>query len=625
LSVTPSTFSYRPDIDGLRAVAVVPVVMFHAGVGFTKGGYVGVDVFFVISGYLITSIIAAEMSAGRFSFAHFYERRARRLFPALFAVLVASTVAATCLMFPPELKTYGKVLAAALAFSANMLFATGDDYFGRVGDNSPLLHTWSLAVEEQFYLLFPALLLLLFARRWPIKPVLWGIAIVSFAGSLLAMALNPILAFYLLPLRAWELLVGALLALGAFPVLTSQKWKDAIAWAGLIAILTAVGAFNKNVPFPGVAALLPVLGAAALIWTGPGDGTAVSRALSKPAVVFVGLISYSLYLWHFPIIVFYKLALGETLSNLERLLLCLVSVGVAIVSWRLIELPVRRNTLLVTRARVFAASAIAMLPLAGVGLLIAAEDGFARFYPPEIRRLAAYAYAQDAPMRAGTCFITRATAGDRGVAEGCLAPMPGSRNVLLLGDSHAAHLYPGLTQVYPDTNVMQLTASGCKPIARKNGAPRCWRILGPAFEDLLPRLKPDAVILSADWRGVAPNEVAATVRAIKAQGSRVIVFGPIVEYDDTLPRLLLRAGWRKDPDLVTRTRRRDTPQMEAALKSAVEGAGGEFAAVYGTLCAKGSCVTTDTQGDPIQFDSAHLTASGAALLAQRLKDAGLKF
>lgn len=625
MSVTLSRFTYRPDIDGLRALAVVPVVMFHAGVGFTKGGYVGVDVFFVISGYLITSIIAGEMAEGRFSFAHFYERRARRLFPALFAVLFASTVAAACIMFPPELKTFGMVLTAALAFSANMLFATGDDYFGRVGDNSPLLHTWSLAVEEQFYLLFPALLLLVFSRRWPLKPVLWGLAALSFAGSLIAMASNPILAFYLLPLRAWELLMGALLALGAFPVIASQKWKDAISWAGLIAILVAVGAFNKNVAFPGVSALVPVLGAVALIWTGQGDGTPVSRALAKPAVVFVGLISYSLYLWHFPIIVFYKLALGETLSNLERLLLCLVSIAVAVVSWKLIELPVRRNRLFVSRASVFAASALALVPLVGVGIVMTAADGFARYYPQEIQRLAAFAYQQDGPMRAGVCFITRATAGERGVADACLAKAPGKRNVLLLGDSHAAHLYPGLAEAFTDANVMQLTASGCKPIARPNGAPRCWRILGPAFDDLLPRLKPDAVVLSADWRGVAAEDVATSVRALKALAGRVIVFGPIVEYNDTLPRLLLRAGWRKDPDLVTRTRRRDAPTMEAAIKSAVEGAGGVFVPVYGTLCKDAACITTDAQGDPIQFDNAHLTARGAALLAQRLHSSGLRF
>ena len=625
MSVTPPTFTYRPDIDGLRALAVVPVVMFHAGVGFTKGGYVGVDVFFVISGYLITSIIASEMADGRFSFGHFYERRARRLFPALFVVLAASTVAAACIMFPPELKTYGKVLAAALAFSANMLFATGDDYFGRVGDNSPLLHTWSLAVEEQFYLLFPGLLLLLFARRLPIKPVLWTLAALSFAGSLVAMATNPILAFYLLPLRAWELLMGALLALGAFPALTSQRVKDAIAWAGLIAILIAVGAFNKNVPFPGVSALVPVLGAVALIWTGMGTGTPVSRALSQPAVVFVGLISYSLYLWHFPIIVFYKLAFGETLGNLERGALCAVSVAIAIASWKFVELPVRRNRLLVTQRAVFAASAAALVPLAGIGLLIAIEDGFARFYPAEIRKLAAYSYAQDGPMRAGQCFITRATAGERGVADVCLAKQPGKRNVLLLGDSHAAHLYPGLAHIFPETNVMQLTASGCKPVARKNGAARCWHILGPAFDNLLPRLQPDAVIVAADWRGVPASDVAATVRDLKQRVGKVIVFGPIVEYNDTLPRLLLRAGWRNDPDLVTRTRRGDAPAMEAALKSAVESEGGVFVPVYGTLCQGGTCVTRDASGDPIQFDNAHLTAGGATLLAQRLRDAGLRF
>jgi peptidoglycan/LPS O-acetylase OafA/YrhL len=303
---------YRPDIDGLRAVAVILVVMYHLGVGFTKGGFIGVDVFFVISGYLITGIIASEVGSGTYSLLGFYERRVRRLFPALFGVLLFSSCLAYILLFPPELEYFGETLIATTTFLANILFYSGDGYFAGTRDTIPLLHTWSLAVEEQFYLLYPLVLAPLLRRDkgtlcWPIFSLT---LLLSFALSLFLVKYDQSAAFYLLPPRAWELLLGCLLALGAIPELRNEKYRQLASIAGLLAILIAAGKI-RGTTFPGWAALVPCVGAAMVIHSGVKGDTIVYRVLSSRYAVFIGLISYSLYLWHWPIIAFYKAQHGE--------------------------------------------------------------------------------------------------------------------------------------------------------------------------------------------------------------------------------------------------------------------------------------------------------------------------
>lgn len=261
---------YRPDIDGLRAIAVILVVMYHLDVGFTKGGFIGVDVFFVISGYLITGIISSETEAKRFSLIGFYERRVRRLFPALFGVFAFSAVMAFVTLFPTELEYFGAQLAAATAFVANILFYNGDGYFRGTHEAIPLLHTWSLAVEEQFYLLYPLALMPLLRRdRGSLcRLTLAGAAAVSFLISLILVKYDRSGAFYLLPSRAWELLTGSLVALGAVPELRNDKLRKAMSLIGLITIIAAAGAINRNTAFPGWAAALPCVGAAMVIHSG---------------------------------------------------------------------------------------------------------------------------------------------------------------------------------------------------------------------------------------------------------------------------------------------------------------------------------------------------------------------
>lgn len=285
--------TYRADIDGLRALAVVPVVAFHAGLPAVGGGYVGVDIFFVISGYLITSIITSEIDAGHFSLATFYQRRVRRIFPALITVLIFCSIAGYLLMTPDDYKMLGQSAVATTLFVSNIFFWRQTNYFDAPVSENPLLHTWSLAIEEQFYLFYP-LLLMLVARYWPNlrKPIIVILCLLSFVLGLWLLALKPSATFYLGPTRFWELLVGGLVAISLIPTSANKKTNLLVASFGLAMIGYAVFYYTAVTRFPGAAALLPVLGAAALIWSGSGEATAVHRLLGARPVVALGKASY---------------------------------------------------------------------------------------------------------------------------------------------------------------------------------------------------------------------------------------------------------------------------------------------------------------------------------------------
>src|SRR6056297_20083 len=336
---------YRADIDGLRALAVLPVLAFHAGLAPFSGGFVGVDVFFVISGYLIAGLILPRIRAGRFSLLEFYERRARRLLPALFVVMAVSGALAAALFLPAELREFGQSAVAATLFASNVLFSRETGYFETEAALKPLLHTWSLGVEEQFYLLFPLLLMALAARRAgrvALVPVLAALALASLALAAWAVPRAPAFAFYLLPTRLWELMLGALLAVAPLPALRRRAVREAAAAAGLAAILWAMLRYSEATPFPGPAALLPCLGAALVIHAGASGPTAVSRALSLGPVVFVGLISYALYLWHWPVLVFAEYAAVRELTTVETGAALALSGVLAALTWRFVERPFRR-------------------------------------------------------------------------------------------------------------------------------------------------------------------------------------------------------------------------------------------------------------------------------------------
>jgi len=342
---------YRPDIDGLRALAVLPVILFHLEPSWIPGGFVGVDIFFVISGFLITKIIWREAQEQRFTFARFYERRARRILPVLFTVLTVSSCLALWMMTPAELSSYSETLAGAALFASNIVLFFQTGYFDAAAHQKPLLHTWSLAVEEQFYIFFPIVILvsLKFLKvRFTLLLVVLG-AVLSFLISLYVTNKDPSLSFYWLPFRAWELLFGSLIALGILPELRSRVLRHAVSVVGLVLVLVSLAFYSSGTLFPGLMAAPPVLGATMIIWSGPSS--LIGRALSAKPLVFVGLISYSLYMWHWPIIVFAELYLIREPYLYELLAIFAVTVMVSYVSWRFIEQPFRNSEGLVKRTR----------------------------------------------------------------------------------------------------------------------------------------------------------------------------------------------------------------------------------------------------------------------------------
>ena len=300
-----TTVKYRPDIDGLRALAVVFVILYHTGTDIFSGGFVGVDVFFVISGYLITSLIQAELESGNFRLRNFWLRRARRILPALLAVMAVSALCFAVIYPPRYYKDFGDSLVAQSLFVSNILFWMESGYFDTSAGFKPLLHTWSLSVEEQFYLLFPVCLLLLYRYyRNLLLPVILVCSLLSLAFSIWATYAYPAAAFYLLPTRAWELGVGVLLAIIPRSCYSQTRGvNETVCIAGMAAVFYAVFRFSGNTPYPSFNAVLPVAGTAALIYGHANSTSLLGRVLSNRALVSVGLASYSLYLWHWPILV----------------------------------------------------------------------------------------------------------------------------------------------------------------------------------------------------------------------------------------------------------------------------------------------------------------------------------
>ena len=341
--------AYRPDIDGLRAVAVLLVFAYHLDTFATGnisawGGFIGVDVFFVISGFLISSVILRELDRSTFSLREFYQRRIRRIFPPLIAMMLVTTLAGCYYMLPSQLFALAKSLLAATFSVSNFYFLSTAGYFAN-NATKPLLHTWSLAVEEQFYILFPLFLLLLkrfFPRR--LKAAIVLVAAASFLVSVWTVHTSPTAAFYLPATRAWELLFGAMLSVDLFPPVHSTVGRNLLSAVGLLAILVCGFTYTSRVPFPGAAALVPCLGAAFIIAAGQTGTSLVGRLLSLKPVVFIGLISYSLYLWHWPIILFQHLSMHQPRDASNHTIkgtILIVSLVIATVSWRFIETPFR--------------------------------------------------------------------------------------------------------------------------------------------------------------------------------------------------------------------------------------------------------------------------------------------
>lgn len=499
-TATQSSAHYRPDIDGLRALAVIPVILFHLGLG-CPGGYVGVDVFFVISGFLITSIILREITAGTFSLAGFWVRRIRRILPTLFVVVIATLIGAGFVLYPHDYRLFGKEVISQAALVANFYFWQQDGYFDAPAEKLALLHTWSLAVEEQFYLLFPFLLGLLHQRGRALLKWTAALAVISFAWSAVGVHAFPRASFYLLPARAWELLLGSLLALWQVPNRQpfSKSLSEASSWLGLGLILYAVATYSTLTQFPGPAALAPCLGTALLIASNNALPTIVGRALSLSPFVLIGKISYSLYLWHWPMIVLYKATLIHKLTFIEQLALLLASVVLAWLTWRYVETPFRKpSTSSAPPKRVFQAfAAVTLVPIA-LGTLIYKNDGFKSRFSPTVLQYMDAKLAREP----GTKKDLLENGAPPLLIRAKSAPDARTLPILIWGDSHARSILHLCREACREsgTNIYASAFAGTPPLLGALHPPRLTsREYNDAVITFIQKKQIETVILVGRW------------------------------------------------------------------------------------------------------------------------------
>jgi peptidoglycan/LPS O-acetylase OafA/YrhL len=466
---------YREDIDGLRAVAILPVMFFHSGLGAFSGGYVGVDVFFVISGYLITVIILQDQEHGISLIARFYERRIRRIVPALTIVVVCCCVAAWIILPPDQMMAFAKTVLVLPVFGSNILFWKQSGYFDPPAETVPLLHTWSLAVEEQFYAIFPIGMFLI--RKFGRSYSFWCgiIAAISIAISLWGVEYRPAATFYLAPTRAWELLLGSLIAVGACPRLEGHTLRGALSIIALGLIVLPMLAYSRTTPFPGFAALPPTLGAAILIHAGDCGDSWVRRALSWKPLVGVGLISYSLYLWHWPLIVFAQLASPLPLRTVDKCGLLAAAAVLATLTWAFVEMPFRRRTLLSQRHSLMASAGVSAIGLAAFSLVVIRGDGLAERFNATIRQ----AVLSNSTIKTTWAYPEKCRANYRRVLRKqesitfCPVGGAGRSAVLFWGDSEIEQLFPLLENLANDRllsgkKIIAVTSAGCMPVLGLN-------------------------------------------------------------------------------------------------------------------------------------------------------------
>jgi peptidoglycan/LPS O-acetylase OafA/YrhL len=606
--------THRNDIDGLRSLAVVPIMLFHAGVGILRGGYTGVDVFFVISGYLITSIIVSEIDQNRFSILKFYQRRIARILPALFFVLIVTAIAVgPVIVLPSEIAEYFRSAAAASGFVSNIYFWNEIGYFARAAESRPLLHTWSLGVEEQFYIFFPLIMLMLRStgERRRIY-VVAALAIVSLAAGVIVHQSDPSTDFYLLPFRAWELFIGALLALGAAPKL-GPKVSEWAAWAGMALVIASIFLLVNWLPFPSPFALLPSVGTALMI--AYGENTRVGRILSLAPLRWIGLVSFALYLWHWPIITLYRETTGDQIDMFETVCLIAASFVAATISYYLVEQPARNAVRLWSTRKAVVVGALATGTMVVGSLAIAANAGRIWHVTPEAEQLARYQEYRDweaspAQKISDQCFI--ASAGQTLPQEVCLTPVAGKRNVLLFGDSHAEMYGAALRVAFPDVNWLQATHFGCPPVRDGWLDPGCTAMVGMVLDKLVPGGRIDGVVLADRWRPDLMPNLEETIAELRNSGVAVTVIGPVPEYQGSLPIILARAaqaGHLESASDFLNPGIADTDQIVGATSKR---AGARYLSVYEALCDKGECNLLAPDGAPVSFDYGHLTLSGAS-------------
>ena len=620
---------YRREIDGLRAVAVLAVIFFHAGFNAFQGGYVGVDVFFVISGYLITTIILSDMNNQKFSIVTFYERRARRILPALFLVMLCCLPFAWFLLLPNDLKDFSESLAAVSVFSSNILFWRQSGYFDTASELKPLLHTWSLAVEEQYYILFPVFLMLLWKfRKRLIFAALMVVGIASLAAAEWGAYNKPDMTFFLLPTRAWELAIGALIAFyflynrkHAEFIKSRKKASEVLGFVGLLLICYSIFAFDDDTPFPSLYALIPTVGTGLIIIFSTSE-TAVGRLLGIKAMVGIGLISYSTYLWHYPIFVFARRASLTEPGTTLLLFLSALSVLLGFISWRFVESPFR-NKGIISRRKIFSFGAVGSFLFVLIACAGVYTGGFIYRYSGDDLEMVDMSFVENRDKYVTSRFLR---------LLGKEFDKNDSRpKVLIIGDSYAQDLTNALFEVDFNRQIQLSTHYISK---------ECGNLFIPKsqFEDDIPpgyvgackeeslfedkdlrrrMLEADQIWFASSWQDWQSEYIAQSVENVKAlTGKKVKVFGrknfgyinisELLEMTENERIAIRNSVPKKQIDV--------NNEMKNSLSSE------NFVDVEKLLCGNdvNTCPIFTDAGELKTFDGTHLTPYGAKYYGSQL-------
>ncbi len=603
--------NYRPDIDGLRGVAIASVLLFHAGVPGLASGFVGVDIFFVISGFLITSIILRECDSGSFDFEHFYQRRIRRIFPALFVVLAACIVPAYVLLPPTELRVFAASLLSAVFFGSNFYFWSKTGYFDAPAETHPLLHTWSLAIEEQFYVLFP-ILLVAAVRRWRANLgwLLVGMASASLMGGVILAVKNPDAAFYFSPVRIWELLIGSIIALRWIPGTTLSSWgRDGLAFAGMALVILSI-TLPPSGPF-GLTSLMACAGAGLVIHAGISGPSLVATALGSLIPVTIGKLSYSLYLWHWPVIVFAKSYLARALAGVEIAALIGLTFALSAASYRFIEQPYRRPNGVFGKRGLYASAAMTIVAIGSLSVMVIVQNGF----PQRFKRLLDFGAPETwKPL----CLLNSQQPISDWLPSRCLANSVSAPTVLLWGDSFAAHYFPAFLarrDAMP-FNVLLYSLEACQPLVEPQpvAANNC-SAFNHAVKSVIAQHGIKTVILAGNWEasfgsvgGKSPAQLTKTVDWLRQQGVNVAVIGQTAHFKVSVPQSYwwrLRKGELVQPDLEAEPGHALNAKLQPALN------GTPFFQPSLAMCTQTTCTIGEGRS-PYYGDTRHFTNSGSS-------------
>jgi len=634
-----NVLTYRQDIDGLRAIAILSVLIFHTFPKLLPGGFIGVDIFFVISGFLITGVILQGLHTQDFSFSDFYGRRIRRIFPALLLVLLTSYAYGWFHLMAEEFAQLGKHIAGGAGFISNFVLWNESGYFDKNAALKPLLNLWSLGIEEQYYIFWPFLLWGFYGWKASLKWLIIVLCIVSFGFNLAQLHQDPVATFYSPLTRVWELLIGSFLAyqqsqsllkrpLRIFATsITSQGLAQVMSGVGLTLILVGFWTIRASRPFPGWWGLLPTLGAFLLIAAGPH--TIVNRLfLANPLMVGIGKISYPLYLWHWPILVFGAMRLSEPPSLIYQLACVALAVLLATMTYFLVEKPIRFKA---AHRRLKTVGLVVLMSLIGyVGYNCFIRDGIAYRHKDFIQQVSGYQFDKVKEQRQHECFIMDQSESLSHFATSCLHTDQPTK-IVLWGDSHGGSIYPGFAELEKQlpVSVSQLTIAGCGGLIpnrhREEGNTDpvikfCNDANAFALEQVL-KIHPQFVVIHKSWQMEMLPEFKKTIQFLQEKNLRVIVIGPTPVWTEDLPRIIYKY-WKTHhelpPTYFDQSLNPDVMQIENALKKIAEQYRITYYSAYQRLCSTEGCLVMIPQTDHAltTMDEDHITPAAGRYIVQ---------